>query len=372
MPNILHVIDTTGPGGAETIFIQLAHKTALEGYNSIALIRGKGWVHSQLQDLNIPNYIINCKGSLNFKYLLQLIRLIKSQKIDTIQSHLLGSNVYCALAGWLTNTPVIATFHGSVDISSNEKFRTIKLLALRLGCHRIITVTKQLEAIIRSLPILNKNQICTIYNGIDTDAFSAIDATSFRNELNIKQSDLLIGSLGNIRPAKNYPLAIETIRELHKRGVKAHYAIAGQGNESQLSPLVALINQYSLNAYIHLLGFTQNTQAYLSALDMFLMTSSSEGHPLALTQAMANGLPIVTTKSGVEEIVTDKKEALISINHSASELANLIQEATKTTRQNSNIASQAKLKAKKLYNTNTMFASYLKLYELMEKGGQKK
>jgi len=363
MATILHVIDTTGPGGAETIFLQLAQKSAEKGHRSIALIRGKGWVHTQLKQLNIANTIIDCKGSLNIRYLRQLIQLIKSENIDIIQSHLLGSNVYCAIAGILTNTRVIATFHGSVDISPNERFRHIKLLALRFGCYRIITVTKRLERIFCNLPIIKKSTIRTIYNGIDTSQFKKIDASDFRESLDINRDAILIGSLGNIRKAKNYPLAIKTLSEIHKRGIKAHYAIAGQGNEQQMAPLIKLINQYSLGKYVHLLGFTQNTQAFLSSLDVFLMSSSSEGHPLALTQAMINGLPIVSTPSGIEEIVSNNEEALISTEHDALKLAALIQQVIENSEQGHRIATKAKNKAEKLYSLQNMFNAYFKYYQ---------
>ena len=49
MQTILHIIDTTGPGGAESMFITLADKTRNHGYQSIGVIRGKGWVHDELQ-----------------------------------------------------------------------------------------------------------------------------------------------------------------------------------------------------------------------------------------------------------------------------------------------------------------------------------
>ncbi len=61
MKTVLHVIDTTGPGGAETIFLQLAKKVAENGHKSIALIRGSGWVQSQLEQLNTPFYVTYCR-----------------------------------------------------------------------------------------------------------------------------------------------------------------------------------------------------------------------------------------------------------------------------------------------------------------------
>ena len=362
MAGILHAIDTTGPGGAETIYLQLAEKTAEEGHRTIALVRGKGWVYDELKRLKIPTHIIDCKGSFNLGYLAKLVRLVRAEKLDVIQSHLLGSNVYCSLAGMITGVRVVSTFHGLVDISPDEQYRMIKLMALRLGSDQIVTVTKRIEEFVRSQPLLKADRIKTIYNGIQIEAFERVAGADFRKSIGVEANDLLIGSLGNIRTPKNYPLAIDTVRELHSRGVKAHYAIAGQGSSEQMKPLIDLVSRYQLQSYIHFLGFTENTQNFLSSLDIFLMTSSSEGHPLALTQAMANGLPIVTTQSGVEEIVVDRKEALISVDHTCSALADLAETLKCGDRTDNPMTIAAKEKAKSLYSLEVMFNSYFGLY----------
>lgn len=363
MKTVLHVIDTTGPGGAETIFLQLAKNMADKGYRSIALIRGNGWVQSQLEELNIPFHVINCKGSFNLGYLITIIKLIKKEKVNIIQSHLLGSNVYCSLAAIFTQARVFATFHGMVDIKPDERFKTIKLIALRLGCKKIIAVTDTLKDSIKSLPIINRSRVTTIYNGIDINRYKKIDASDFRSKLNLSDDDILIGSLGNIRQPKNYPLAIETIYKLHEKGHKVHYAVAGDGNAEQMQPLDKLIRKYDLSDYVHLLGFTRETQAFLSALNIFLMTSTSEGHPLALTQAMANGLPIVSTRCGVELIVTDNVEAILSPSMTADSLTGCIEKIINDGDLANKMGQNAFIKAQNQYALDAMFDQYMSLYQ---------
>ncbi|PTB92107.1 glycosyltransferase family 1 protein, partial [Marinobacter sp. Z-F4-2] len=89
-PTVLHVIDTTGPGGAETVFLALAEGCIKQGYRSVALIRGPGWVEQQLKKLSIPYYIRDCKGSLNFRFLREMFDIIRKENVTHIQSHLLG------------------------------------------------------------------------------------------------------------------------------------------------------------------------------------------------------------------------------------------------------------------------------------------
>lgn len=363
MKTILHVIDTTGPGGAETIFIQLAKKIIDSNHKSIALIRGNGWVQSQLEELGVPFIVIDCKGSFNLFYLVKIIKIIFSYKIDLIQSHLLGSNVYMSIAGLLTGRRVISTFHGMVDISPNERFRFIKLLAIKLGSYRVVAVTDILRKIIIDLPLISPNKVVTIYNGIELEAYNKVSSPKLRTNLGLSEKDILIGSLGNIRTPKNYPLAINALKQLHDCDYKAHYAIAGQGNEEQMKPLIELAEKLKLRKYIHFLGFTKDTQDFLSSLDIFLMSSSSEGHPLALTQAMANKLPIATTRSGVELIVNNS-EAELSDEMTADSLAKTINKIIINPTHAKQLANNAFSKAHKSFSLEKMFENYFKLYKI--------
>lgn len=363
MKNILHVIDTTGPGGAETVFTQLAKLSTELGYRSTALIRGAGWVKSELERYEIPHDVIDCKGSMNFRYLKALINIIKRDNIDVIHSHLLGSNVYCSIAGLITGKKVICTFHGQVDISEKESFKLLKLLSLSLGAAHIVTVTDKLREKVYSLPLIKRNKVTTIFNGIDTSAFRKVHSSKLREELDIPDDSILIGSLGNIRPAKNYPLAIKTIAKLHEKGISVHYAIAGQFSDKQVAPLKELINEFELTKYIHLLGFTDSPSDFLSSLDIFFMSSSSEGHPLALTQAMANKLPIVSTKSGIEEILTDNVSGKIDSSNTPENLSNLLISLINQPSDAQFLANNAYEEATTKYSLTAMLNNYSKLYE---------
>jgi len=145
MKTILHTIDTTGPGGAETVFIDLATCLPKEKYRSVVVIRGKGWVYEELCRRGVDPVLLDARGSFNWHYLAGLRKLIKRERVDLIQSHLLGTNVYCSLAGLLTRTPVVATFHGSVDIGQNERFKGLKFGAINAGAGCIIAVTDSLR-----------------------------------------------------------------------------------------------------------------------------------------------------------------------------------------------------------------------------------
>ncbi|WP_196159524.1 glycosyltransferase family 4 protein [Reinekea sp. G2M2-21] len=317
--NILHVIDTTGPGGAETVFVELAKLSREAGHNVVTTVRGSGWVADQLSANELDVRVIPCKGSFNLGYLVALVRLIRSEKIDVIQSHLLGSNVYTSIAGKVTGVPVVSTFHGHVDISPNERFKWLKLKAIQLGSSQVVAVTVPLADAIKSIESgMLKSKVKVIPNGISLDGFDLNRSvqSGFSNPLKIC-------CLGNVRVAKNYMLALEVIKYLVDQSIDVKLDIAGDDSNKLAADLKLSLDSLGLSGIVRFIGFVRDVPDFLQQYELFLMSSSSEGHPLALTQALASGLPIVTTPSGVEAVV-GSDTLFISEEHTAASIGSLI------------------------------------------------
>jgi glycosyltransferase involved in cell wall biosynthesis len=354
---ILHVIDTTGPGGAETVFTQLAYETQKRGWRSIALIRGKGWVASELERLGIQTIFKDCKGSLNISFLKALIHIVKTEKVDLIQSHLLGSNVYASIAGLITRKPVISTFHGFVDISNKERFRLAKFLLIKMGASKTVAVTDQIaEMLIQDTP-LSKANVQVIANGVDTDFFVPKDGYQ------IKKDVFVLGCLGNVRKAKNYPLAIKVLRKLKDQGHAVKLSIAGDDTNQLAKDCKQLAMDLGVSEDTIWKGFISNAPEYLQSLDVFLLCSSSEGHPLALTQAMAVGLPIVTTACGVEKVISPGVSALVADNDSIDSVANNLIAFIKDEQLRARFGHAAAKEARDRWSLHAMLAEYISLYE---------
>jgi len=338
---ILHVIDTTGPGGAETVFIDLADKLRDKGYRSIALIRGKGWVYEELKRRNIVTHIIECKGSFNIGFLRKLVSLIKTEKVEIIQSHLLGSNIYCAMAGMLTRKPVFATFHGAVDVAKQERFLKLKCLILNLGVTKFIAVSKNLKDEIKASGLLSERKTTVIYNGVDTALYYKRESSPIRKSLGLNSKNILVGSLGNVRPAKAYDVLIKAAAIAVKEKPELHFIIAGDTKKEPLmSELKNLIEKENVVNNVHFIGFQNNSADFLGQMDIFLLTSSSEGFSISTIEAIATGLPVIATKcGGPEEIITTDSEGLLVETNNPPKIAHTILNIFNTLNHQANTAS---------------------------------
>jgi len=322
MTRVLHVIDTTGPGGAEAVFVELATRTQEAGFESLALVRGEGWVLDALRERGVPSRVLDARGSFNVKYLYSLIRLLGSERIDLIQSHLLGSNLYCALAALATKRPLVATFHGAVDFKANERFKSVKVALMNLGVSQYVAVSNSLK---EALQLQNVRPIKVMYNGVDERKYDRSRKHVLRQSLGLERSTLLVGALGNVRPAKAYDVLLKAARQVVESHPNVHFVIAGDDKNRQGAALRRLCLELGIEEHVHFVGFQPDTPSYLAELDVFALSSSSEGFSIATIEAQAVGLPVVVTRSGgPEEIVEDGVNGLIVDCCSPEQLASRI------------------------------------------------
>jgi len=363
MKTILHTIDTTGPGGAETVFIDLATNLPLDKYRSVVLIRGKGWVYEELCRRGMQPTLLDTDGSFNWRYLKSLVALIRREKVDLIQSHLLGSNVYCALAGLITRTPVVATFHGAVDIGENERLKWLKFSAINFGVNIIVAVSYSLRKNIVNRTHLRDSKIEVICNGIKTDDFHRSRSDTLRQQYGWSSDDVIIGSLGNIRPAKAYDILLHAAARLKYCSHNFRFVIAGHAKEPLYTELLKLKDELGLDDIVHFIGFIDNPADFLSNLDIFLLSSSSEGFSIATIQAMAAGLPVVATRSGgPEEIITHETNGLLVDSGDPKSIAEALKKLNSDRKFSQILAKAGQEHATNTFDVKNMIDAYEKIY----------
>jgi glycosyltransferase involved in cell wall biosynthesis len=312
MIKVLHTIDTTGPGGAETVFINLLRGMDGRRFESHAAIAGPGWVHDTLLKSHIVPAFVPSKGRFSLLYLWALVRLVRHHGIDIIHSHLLGSNIYCSLAGLICRVPVISTFHGFVDTAEKERLLKLKIQSVNLGSRAIVFVSERLrEHYVSRLGISSKKSI-TIYNGVDTTTFFPQKDDRIRKALGLDKEHILIGALGNIRPAKGYEYLLHAARLVHDAHPRCRFLIAGQGSGSLFEKLLEVRKELDLEGLLFFTGFRSDTAMLLNNLDIFVLPSVSEGFSISTLEAMACAVPVVATRSGgPEEILQDGVNGLM-------------------------------------------------------------
>ncbi|MES9991080.1 MAG: glycosyltransferase family 4 protein [Candidatus Thiodiazotropha sp.] len=295
---IMHVIDTGGPGGAESVFLNIVSGLDKSKFQSIPVIPYKDWLYNKLEEKNHKPIIIDSKGSFNIQYLYQMLKVARENKVDIIHSHLFGSNVYSCLLSALTRIPVITTFHGFVDLSNRSMIYKIKILIINRLANAITYVSEQLKNHYISKEGFNSSKSLVIYNGITKSNKIVKTGFNLKERLGIPADSIIIGSVGNIRPAKGYDTLLKAAEITRKYRTDIKYIIIGGASSDIMEEMENKKNDMELNETVYFLGFIDNPEKYYSNFDIFLLPSHSEGFSLSLVEAISNKLPIIATNSG--------------------------------------------------------------------------
>lgn len=318
----MHVIDTGGPGGAETLFTRLAVGLQDRNVRSVVIVGRDGWLADQLREHRLEPVIIPSSGSLNIQYLLGLLQILRRERADALLAHLYGPAVYGAMAGRLSGTPVVSVIHGQSDVQSQGRFARLKSVIARHWVDRFVFVSEQLKADITRRLSVEESQCKVIPNGINLSEFLPQPNRELRDALGLLDSDVLIGAVGNIRPPKAYEVLLDAARILCDYSNKVHFAIAGEGSGDLMDSLRAQRDRLGLASRVHFLGFRKDANRVLNNLDVFVVSSRTEGFSLACVEAMACGIPVVATRSGgPESIVVDGESGLLVPAGSPADLA---------------------------------------------------
>jgi len=364
---VLHTIETTGPGGAETVFRELAARLDHRRFRAVVAVTGTGWLYDDLCAHGLQPRLLGGRGrAFSVDYLHSLVRVIRRERVDLVQSHLFGSSVYCALAGLLTRRPVIATLHGTVDVDRADRWLAAKLAAIKVGVARVVCVSDALERDILAATSLPPRQCMRIYNGIDMARYAHGAGTRLRRELGLDDDTILVVSVGNIRPAKGYEHLLAAAAMLRDRlPGRFHFAIAGQPDRAGLQEqLQAEHRRLGLEGVVSFLGYRADTLELLRGADLYALSSTTEGFPLAPLEAMAVGLPVVATRSGgPEELIRDGQTGLLVPPGQPLALADAIARLADDRRLRRDLAAAAREMVCERFSIESMVARYAELYE---------
>ena len=300
---MLHLIDTGGPGGAETVFLDLARELARRGWQSIVVVPERDWLHHRARSAGFEPLVIRASRSFDLAYLRTLRSIVRDRNVDLVQTHLLGTSVYGTLACMGTKVPVVSTFHGRPDIRGKGPGALIKNRLLRSDRNRVVCVSESLRTHFIATGALPESAR-VIHNGVEFEAIATPAGPELRDELNVPGDAMLVGAIGNVRPSKGYSILLRAFARVRSDVPTAHLVVAGQHGGPLGEHLLRESRELGLNGAVHFLGFRSDVSTILRQLDVFALASLDEGFSLAIVQAMASGLPVVATRSGgPEEIV---------------------------------------------------------------------
>jgi glycosyltransferase involved in cell wall biosynthesis len=365
---ILHTIESSEPGGAETVLLDLASKVDSRRFRSVALLVKKGWLQEQLQERGVKTFLVECGSWYDFRLPRTIARVVREEKADLIHSHLPDQNFYSCLAGVLVGRKTIVTYHGPIEITSAQGMRqVIKIQFVRHAAASVVVVCDYVGAMLQNVGFKPK-KIVRIYNGIDTKLYGDTQGSNLRSELGVPLDTKLVGMIAHLHLAKGYEFFIQAARKVVDALPKVRFVAVGEIKEPIWKELSTLIENLGLKDHVHFLGLRDDIPGILHDLDVFVLSSRSEGFPLAVLEAMAAGRPIVVTRSGgPQELVDDGRTGFLVPPADAQALAETICKLLADPTKAMELGRNARVRVESQFSIETMVGKYEQLYERLLK-----
>jgi len=310
--NILHTIESGGPGGAETVVLNLVKKLNPERFKSVVLLPPGPWLNPRLRELGVPVIEVSWKAWYDPSGPLAMVKTVRNFGIDLIHSHLPGQNFYSCIAGILTRCKTLVTYHGPVEFQDGESAKErAKLWFVKNTADQAIVVCKMVKEILVGYGF-HDDRISVIDNGIDPAPYVIATEGTIRSELGLSPDDKLVGMVANVRESKGYDVLVKACAEVSKQFPRVTFVSVGDVPDVLAQPIKKLVDDLSLADRFIFLGFRNDVPNILRDLDVFVLASTSEGMPLAVLEAMASKIATVTTRcGGIPEVVDDGHTGLL-------------------------------------------------------------
>lgn len=299
MIRILVLIDTNvgGRGGAEQHLKTIV--TNLDaGDFSVDIVQLAVTVPHQQGRIGVATYrhlpIANPTSLKGLQQIFAIYRQMKLGKYDCVISYFETSDLISSIVAPLAGIKTRISSRRDTGFRLSNRMRLIYRFIDRRFT-KIIAASNAIANTVQ-LPVRNNKKLEVIYNGVNLKRFSVPEDNSIRETLGIKASETALGVVANLSPVKNHQLTLKCVRMLHDENRLVHLLLAGDGPlRDELERTAA---ELGISSYVHFLGRRQDIVAILSAIDVFVMASKTEGMSNAILEAMAAGKPVVATNVG--------------------------------------------------------------------------
>lgn len=305
---ILHISSPKTWRGGEQQLIYLVEELSKLGVWQMVMCPFNSPVHQYCLKHHINHHTYFKGFSANPVVGFRVNHVCKQEKISLIHAHDSHAHNFAILSAALANNPCPVIVARRVDFPVQDgAMSAFKYNHPRIA--KIICVSEAIREIM--LPdIVDKSKLAVVHSGIDLSRFHHTPSDILHKEFGIAGDTKLIGNVAALAPHKDYPTFVRTAKHLVNAGLKAKFLVIGEGPSRR--DVVAAIRQHNMEEHINLTGFRNDIPQILPELDLFLITSKTEGLGTSVLDALACGVPVVATSAGgIPEIITHGVDGLL-------------------------------------------------------------
>jgi len=279
-----------------TLYVGEQIESSLKGGCDItsAFLRGK---RSQEKHSHVKNFIFSKRNLRGWRLFATAVlhKYVRENKFNLVIAHRFKSiHIVMRISRWL-KIPMVGVVHGIGDYDRKYRQRAIKRLMTN-RC-KFVAVSDDVKHYMLSLPCgFTEENTQVIKNAIDLkkvseQQFSKLNA---RQMLGISEGDFVFGMVARLVPVKGHRYLLKALATLFERYPQAKVVMIGEGRLQK--KLQVLASELNIAEKVVFSGWKDNASKYVKAFDVYVMSSLSEGTPLAILEAMCGSVPVVGSK----------------------------------------------------------------------------
>lgn len=316
---ICHICDriTGQSDGVYTHLLMLLNNIDKNRFEQIVIYQGGELVENELIKNNIYRFIVpELKKRFSFKAFIKIYKILMNEEVDIIQTHLLKPYIICGLMNIFLRKKLVFNYNGlfisSVYHNPLERLvlQIIHIIIVSSGSVQLAIVPSQnskriLEAETKIFP-----RVDIYYNGFSLSLVDTSDERIINKLQELKKEFFVVGIVARIEIQKRIDSALNILKKLKSLDKNVFFVFFGDGPLEK--EMIHLSNSLGIMDRLQFLGYVENAKNYIRYLDTILFTSDWEGFPLTIWEAMAAGVPIISSDvGGIKEILEKEKCGLI-------------------------------------------------------------
>ena len=323
---ILQISSAASFGGGERYVADLTNSLVSRGHDLYVVLRPHSPLIGHLKLDHAQVKTLPLRNSLDVPSAHRLARFVARNGIEVVHAHLARDYPLAAYAAQRNRqTKFVVTRHVLFQLSRLHRHTLAR-------AHRVIAVSNAVARELRAQRIVSESQLAVVTNGVDVDRFNVdFDRVQFLQGLGLPADGPLVGSIGELRTLKRHDDFIRAAALVAKEFPDAHFVLAGL--DTSLSHevrrhLEQLVLESGLKDRFHFLGWVEDAEKLLNAIDVFVSASETESFGLAIAEAMAAGTPVVAPLTEGAREVVDRETGLLvpigDVGKIAEAIANLL------------------------------------------------
>jgi glycosyltransferase involved in cell wall biosynthesis len=311
---ILLVCTEPNISGSESQLLLLANCLKKKKYDiTICCLGGDGEFVKAANHLKLKCKVINRITKFDILRMFKFLWFINKNRFSLIMSFNYVANNMTRISKILLPFSNFIHFAGERGRKfSNKKFINYIDAILSKFSDKIITnsnIQKEKLLYHENIP---RSKVKTIYNGFDFNLLDDISKIYLYKNFSIPKQNKVICSIGNLTKPKNIPMFLNVAKKVIAKKSNVSFLYVGGSSIEKVKKYQDLVKTKSLNNKVFFVGKQNNVLQILKSCDIFILTSTQEGMPNVIIEAMASKIPIVSTNvDGISEIIRDKKNGFL-------------------------------------------------------------